>query len=157
MNKPIAIGCDPNASALKKVLIEYISSLGFEVEDYGSDDIIYANTAYIVARAVTEGKHDRAVLLCGTGLGMCLAANKVPGAYAVTCTDEYSVERSILSNNANILTMGAKVVSDEIAKRLVKVWISVRYVPGGRSQTKIDRIYEIEREYTGAKQQKDKE
>ncbi len=150
MTKPIAIGSDPNASALKEVLMVFLSSLGYEVDDYGSDDIIYANTAHKVAKAVAGGKHDRAVLLCGTGLGMCIAANKVPGAYAVTCTDEYSTERSILSNNANILTMGAKVVNDEIAKSLVTVWMSVQYIPGGRSQPKIYRIYAIEKEYTGS-------
>ncbi len=151
MTGSVAIGCDPNASALKEVLKEFLSSLGYEVVDYGSDDIIYANTAYRVARAVAEGKHERAVLICGTGLGMCLAANKVPGAYAVTCTDEYSTERSILSNNANILTLGSKVVSDEIAKRLVKIWMSLQYIPGGRSQPKIERIYSIEKEYSEIK------
>lgn len=147
MKKTIAIGCDPNAYPLKKVLIEHLEHLGYPVEDYGSDDIIYANTAYRVATALVEGKHERAILLCGTGLGMCLAANKIPGAYAATCIDHNSAERSIKSNNVNILTMGSQVVGPELAKKIVDVWMSSTYIPGGRSQPKIDRIYEIEKEF----------
>lgn len=144
MNKTIAIGCDPNASILKGLLIEHIIHLGYVVDDFGSEDPIYANTAYNVAIAVASGKYDRAILLCGTGLGMCLAANKVPGAYAATCSDLYSTERSIKSNNVNILTMGSQVVGPELARKIVDIWLSVQYEPGGKSQVKIDRIYEIE-------------
>lgn len=146
-NRTIAIGCDPNASVLKAELIRHICDLGFMTEDFGSDDPIYANTAYRVARAVAEGKFERAILLCGTGLGMCLAANKVPGAYAVTCIDPYSTERSIKSNNVNILTMGSQVVGPELAKKIVDIWLAAHYEKGGRSQSKLDRIYEIEREF----------
>jgi len=148
MNKAtIAIGCDPNASMLKAVLIRHICDQGFAIEDFGSDDPIYANTAYRVARAVAEGKFERAILLCGTGLGMCLAANKVPGAYAVTCVDPYSTERSIKSNNVNILTLGSQVVGPELAKKIVDIWLEAKYDKGGRSQSKVDRIYEIEKEF----------
>jgi len=148
MKRSIAIGCDPNAMALKDALVRYLESRDYSVDDYGSDDPIYANTALNVSTAIVSGKHSRAILLCGTGLGMCLAANKVPGAYAVTCSDEYSVERSILSNNANILTMGAKVVSIEKAIRLVDIWLNAEYEPGGPSQPKVDMIYEIEKKFT---------
>lgn len=147
MNKTIAIGCDPNASALKDVLIEHIVHLGYLVEDFGSEDPIYANTAYNVATAVAAGKYDRAILLCGTGLGMCLAANKVPGAYAATCIDPYSTERSIKSNNVNILTMGSQVVGPALARKIVDIWLAARYESGGMSQVKVDRIYEIEKEF----------
>jgi ribose 5-phosphate isomerase B len=147
LNRTIAVGCDPNASGLKAELIQYILTLGFNVEDFGSDDPIYANTAYRVATAVAEGKYERAILLCGTGLGMCLAANKVPGAYAVTCVDPYSTERSVKSNNVNILTMGSQVVGTELAKKIVDIWLKSDYETGGRSQPKINRIYEIEREF----------
>ena len=143
----IAIGCDPNADALKQILVNHITSLGHQVTDYGSDDPIYANTALEVAKAVAGKKHERGILLCGTGLGMSLAANKVSGAYAVPCSDSYSVERSVLSNNANILTLGAKVVTEEIAKRLVTLWLSLSYVAGGSSEPKIQRIYEIEKQF----------
>ncbi len=143
----IAIGCDPNASGLKNALKEVISAQGYEVTDYGSDDPIYANTAWAVARAVASKECERGILLCGTGLGMSLAANKVPGAYAVVCSDNYSVERSILSNNANILALGAQVLGIEIAKQLVLHWLELRYEQGGRSEAKIQRIYTIEEEY----------
>lgn len=146
--KSIAIGCDPNASDLKEILKTHMSSLGYSWEDYGSDDPIYANVAIAVAEAVASGKHQRGILLCGTGIGVCLAANKVKGAYAATCSDPYSTERSVLSNNCNIMTMGSQVVGTEVAKKLVEIWLRAEYVPGGRSESKIQRIYD----YAGEKQ-----
>jgi len=143
----IAIGCDPNASTLKNQLIEVMQSNGYEVTDYGSDDPIYANTALAVAQAVAAKESERGILLCGTGLGMSLAANKVPGAYAVVCSDFYSVERSILSNNANILAIGAQVLGTELAKQIVLHWLQLRYEHGGRSEAKIQHIYKIEDEF----------
>ena len=107
--KKIAIGCDPNAAGLKKAIITHLAELGYECEDYGSEDPIYANVAIDVAEAVASGKHDRGILMCGTGIGMCISANKVPGAYAALCSDPYSTERSIKSNNANIMTLGEQV------------------------------------------------
>lgn len=143
----VAIGCDPNAADLKAVLSKVVLDAGHEVVDFGSDDPIYANTALNVALAVSEGKCERGILLCGTGLGMSLAANKVPGAYAAVCSDMYSTERSILSNNANIMTIGAFTTGVEVSKQLVKRWLELQYAPGGRSEAKIQRIYEIEKEY----------
>ena len=107
MGKNIAIDCDPNAAELKEMLIVHLKTLGYEVADYGSEDPIYANTAIEVAEAVAGGNHDRGILLCGTGIGMSLAANNVFRAFAVPCSDEYFVERSIKSYNINILTFGA--------------------------------------------------
>jgi ribose 5-phosphate isomerase B len=132
---------------MKEALKEVIAAHGHDVEDYGSDDPIYANTALKVGRAVASQACERGVLLCGTGLGMCLAANKVPGVYAVVCSDNYSVERSILSNNVNVLTLGAQVLGIEVAKQLVLHWLELRYEHGGRSEAKIQRIYSIEDEY----------
>jgi ribose 5-phosphate isomerase B len=140
--KKIALGSDPNAAELKQTIKKHLNELGYEWEDYGSDDPIYANVAFNVAEAVASGKHDRGILLCGTGIGMCIAANKVPGAYAANCTDPYSAERSRKSNNANIMTLGALVVGQELAKTLVTIWMSSEYTPGGRSEPKIERIYE---------------
>jgi ribose 5-phosphate isomerase B len=140
--KKIAIGSDPNALALKEVIKKHLLDLGCEFEDYGSDDPIYANVAIKVAEAVAGGNHDRGILICGTGIGMCIAANKVPGAYAALCSDPYSTERSRKSNNANIMTMGAQVIGPELAKSLVSIWMNSEYTPGGRSEPKINRIYE---------------
>jgi len=138
----IAIGCDPNAASLKRVLIKHIEEMGHACQDYGSDDPIYANVAIEVGEAVAAGKNDRGILLCGTGVGVCIAASKVPGVYAAACQDPYSTERSVLSNNANILALGAQVVGPELAKSLVTIWLNVKYIPGGRSESKIQRIYE---------------
>lgn len=147
-SKSIGMGCDPNAAALKETVKAHLESAGWKVEDYGRDDPIYANVAIEVARAVAGGKHERGILMCGTGLGVCLAANKVKGAYAVTGSDPYSVERSVKSNNANILTLGAQVVGPELAKILVTIWLASEYEPGGRSQAKVDRIRQFEDEQT---------
>ena len=140
--KKIAIGCDPNAAELKAVVKQQLTDLGYEYEDYGSEDPIYANVAIKVAEQVAAGVHDRGILICGTGIGMCITANKVPGAYAALCSDAYSTERSIKSNNANIMTMGSQVTGPELAKSIVKIWMESEYVPGGRSQPKIQRIYD---------------
>jgi ribose 5-phosphate isomerase B len=140
--KKVAIGCDPNASSLKDVIKKQLEELGYECEDYGSDDPIYANVAFDVAEAVAKGRHDRGILVCGTGIGMCIAANKVPGAYAALCTDPYSTERSRKSNNANVMTLGAQTMGPEVAKTLVKIWMESEYTPGGRSEPKIKRIYD---------------
>lgn len=138
--KTIALGSDPNAAGLKEILKKQIADLGFEWEDYGSDDPIYANVALDVAQAVAAGKHERGILMCGTGIGMCIAANKVPGIRAALCSDVYSAERSIKSNNANIMTLGEQVTGSELAKSLVKVWLESRYETGTRSEPKIQRI-----------------
>ncbi len=142
----IAIGCDPNASGLKETIKKHLADLGHEVKDYGGEDPIYANTAIRVAEAVAAGKHDRGILFCGTGIGVSIAANKVPGAYAALVTDPYSAERARKSNNANILCMGAQTIGVEVAKTLVSIWLDSDYTPGGRSEPKIQRIYEYEKE-----------
>ena len=140
--KKIAIGCDPNAAGLKEVVKQYLTDLGYEYEDYGSDDPIYANVGIKVAEQVASGVHERGILICGTGIGMCITANKVSGVYAALCADAYSTERSVKSNNANIMTLGSQVTGSELAKSLVKIWMASEYVPGGRSQPKIQRIYD---------------
>ena len=145
--KKIAIGCDPNAAGLKKAIIKHLTELGYECEDYGSDDPIYANVAITVAEAVAAGKHDRGILMCGTGIGMSIAANKVPGAYAALCSDAYSTERSIKSNNVNIMTLGEQVTGVELAKSLVSIWVNSEYKPGGRSEPKIQRICDYAQEH----------
>ncbi|MGI9569904.1 MAG: RpiB/LacA/LacB family sugar-phosphate isomerase [Desulfobulbia bacterium] len=144
--KKIAIGCDPNAADLKAVVMQQLTDLGYECEDYGSDDSIYANVAIKVAEQVASGVHERGILICGTGIGMCITANKVPGVYAALCADAYSTERSIKSNNANIMTLGSQVTGSELAKSLVKIWMGSEYVPGGRSQPKIQRIYDYSKD-----------
>ena len=147
--KKVAIGCDPNAVQLKEVLKKHLEDLGHEYQDYGSADTVYANVAIQVAEAVAGGKHDRGILICGTGIGVCISANKVPGAYAALCSDAYSAERARKSNNANIMTLGSQVTGPELAKVLVTIWMSSEYTPGGRSEPKIQRICQYEKELLG--------
>lgn len=141
----IAIGCDPNAIDFMKALIPYIESLGHECVDYGNNDPIYANTAIRVATDVAAGTCDRGVLICGTGIGVSISANKVKGAYAALVTDIYQAQRAQLSNNANIITMGAQVTGIELAKCLVKEYLGLSFDPNSRSKDKVDRIIEYEK------------
>lgn len=142
----VAIGCDPNAASFKESLIPYIESLGCECADYGSDDPVYANTAIRLAKGVVSGICDRGILICGTGIGVCIAANKVKGAYAALVNDIYQAQRAQLSNNANIITLGAQVIGLEAAKCLVKEYLNLSFDPCSRSAEKVARIAAYERE-----------
>lgn len=141
----IAIGCDPNAEEFKKQLIPFIEAMGIDVTDFGSDDPIYANTAIRVATAVANKEYDRGILVCGTGIGVCIAANKVKGAYAALVNNVYQAQRAQLSNNANIITMGAQVTGIELAKCMVKEYLNNSFDPNSRSAPKVERILEYER------------
>ena len=147
--KKVALGCDPNAAELKAIIKEHLQELGHETEDYGSDDTVYANVAIRVAEAVARGNHDRGILICGTGIGVSIAANKVQGAYAALCSDAYSAERARKSNDANIMTMGSQVIGPELAKTLVTIWMRSEYTPGGRSEPKVRRIVEYDHDRAG--------
>ena len=140
----IAVGCDPNAENFKKELITYIQKLGHEVEDFGSTDPIYANVAISVGEAVASKQYDRGILICGTGIGVCIAANKVKGAYAALVNNVYQAQRAELSNHANIMTMGAQVIGIELGKCLVKEYLGRTFDPNSRSVPKIKRIYDYE-------------
>ena len=142
----IAIGCDPNATEYKKILTPFVEEMGHEVVDFGSDDPIYANTAIEVAQAVAGGKYDRGIVVCGTGIGVSIAANKVKGAYAACIHDVYQAQRAELSNHANIITMGSQVIGIQLAKELVKEYLSVEWDPNCRSVDKVQRIIDFENE-----------
>ena len=102
----IAIGCDPNAASLMQMIEALCVETGNEPVLVGKDDPIYANTAILVGEGVASGKYDRGILVCGTGIGMMIAANKVKGAYAALLSDIYSARRAILSNDSNIACLG---------------------------------------------------
>ena len=144
----IAFGCDPNASDFKQQLMSYVTSLGHEIADFGSDDPIYANTAIEVAQAVANSTYERGILVCGTGIGVSIAANKVQGAYAACIHDVYQAQRAELSNHANIITMGAQVIGVELAKVLVKEYLACSFDTGSRSMPKVQRIIAYENEQT---------
>lgn len=142
----IAFGCDPNAADLKKALIQKAESLGHETVDYGSDDPVYANVVSTVASDVAAGKADRGVVVCGTGIGASIAANKVKGAYCALVSDIYQAQRATLSNNANLIAMGQQVIGVEVAKLLLEEYLKNTFDPNSRSGVKVARITEIEAE-----------
>lgn len=145
----IAIGCDPNAEEAKRKLIAYIekNALG-KVTDFGSEDVIYAHVAIEVARNVAEKKYDRGILLCGTGIGMCIAANKVQGAYAALVSDIYSAKRARLSNDANILCMGAFTTGEKVREELAEAFFRYEYDENSNSKDKVQayKNYDTERQ-----------
>ena len=143
----IAIGCDEAAYELKEVLKKVLQAGGHEVADYGTHEgrpVLYPDIAFAVAEDIAAGRHVRGVLLCGTGIGMAISANKVAGVRAAQCHDTYSAERARKSNDAQIITMGARVVGAELAKSILAAWLASEY-EGGRSAPKVDRIVEYER------------
>jgi ribose 5-phosphate isomerase B len=151
--QPIAVGADDAAVELKAEIVKHLECKGITVRDYGvfSDDpMLYPDIALEVAQAVADGKHERAILMCGTGIGVCITANKVPGIRAAVCHDIYSAERSRMSNDCQIMTLGSRVIGAELAKLLVDVWLRSEF-QAGRSGPKVDRIKEIEKSLTSVR------
>lgn len=140
----LAIGCDPNAQDLKEVVIAHIESLGHEVADLGSEDPIYANVAVDVATRVAAGEFERGIVICGTGIGVSIAANKVRGAYCALTTDTYQAKRAQLSNNANMIAFGSQVTGVEVAKEIVTAYLESTYVDTERSSAKVAALHGIE-------------
>lgn len=145
----LAIGCDEAALELKQAIKAHLASRGgepIEVVDFGIDSpepVDYPDIAAAVAEAIVRGDVERGILLCGTGLGMAIAANKVPGVRAATCHDVYSAERAQKSNNAQVLTLGARVIGPELAKMVVTAWLEAKFAGGG-STRKVEKIMQLE-------------
>ncbi len=110
----------------------------------------YAHLSDRVCSEVIAKTFDRAILVCGTGIGVCIAANKVPGIRAALCHDTYSAERAALSNNAQIITMGARVIGVELAKAVADAFLSQTFDPNGRSASNVDAIIEVDHKYSGS-------
>ena len=141
----IAIGCDPNAQAEKEQLIKYIEKKGYgEVTDFGNEDPIYGHTAAAVAESVAAGEYDRGILMCGTGIGVSIAANKVKGAYAALAADVYSAQRARLSNNANILCMGAFTTGARNREMMVDAFLTLEFDPASASAPKVAAYVEYD-------------
>jgi ribose 5-phosphate isomerase B len=150
----IGIGSDHLGFELKEKLRVYLESAGYAVTDYGSynpEHVDYPDIAFQVAEQVLAGAHPRAVLICGTGNGMTIAANKVNGIRAALCHDPISAERAGKSNDAHILTMGALIIDFERAKEVVGLWLSSEF-QGGPSARKIGKIRQREEEQYGRRE-----
>ena len=148
----IAIGCDEAALDLKntvKAFLEEQEIVPVEVEDHGvfTDELVhYPDIALRVAEAVARGEAERGILLCGTGIGMAIVANKVPGIRAAQCHDVFSAERARKSNDAQIVTMGARVIGSELAKMIVAAWLPSEFA-GGRSAPNVAKIKAIDERF----------
>lgn len=155
----LAIGNDHVALEMKKAIKAYLESKGIEVLDVGTDSperFNYPISGYKVAQLVVKGEVDGGVLICGTGVGISLAANKVKGIRACVCSEPYSARLSKQHNNTNIIAFGARVVGIETAKMIVDEWLSASY-EGGRHQIRLDMIAEIEETQQLAAAQPDQE
>jgi len=142
----VAIGADDAGYQLKEIIKKHLESQGIEVADYGpstADPIDYPDVAVMLARDIAAHKFERGILICGTGIGMAITANKVPGVYAAQAHDTYSAERARKSNNAQIVTLGARVIGPELAKQIVDVWMASEF-QGGASARKVGKIAQIE-------------
>lgn len=145
----IIIGCDQNALQLKNAIKEHIEAQGHTVDDVGvfsTEPVMYPDIALKVAEDIADGKHERGILICGTGIGMAMVANKVPGVRAAQAHDVYSAERARKSNDAQILTFGAQVIGVELAKKIVDAWLVSEFA-GGRSAPKVARIKAIDERF----------
>lgn len=146
----IAIAGDSAGIGLAKILADHLSQ-SFDVEEIslpndGSEEL-YANLSDRVGSAVLKGKYQKAILVCGTGIGVCISANKVPGIRAAHCHDPYSAERAALSNNAQIITMGARVIGPELAKTIADAFLSKEFDIKGRSASNVDAIDDLDKNY----------
>jgi D-erythrulose 4-phosphate isomerase len=146
----IAIAGDSAGEGLSKVLAEHLKDR-HEVHEVSRTEIgpeaFYADLADRVASAVIAGEYDRAILVCGTGIGVCISANKVPGIRAALTHDTYSAERAALSNNAQIITMGARVIGTELAKAIADAYLAQTFDPEGRSAGNVKAIDEVDAKY----------
>lgn len=145
----ISLGCDEAAYDLKEIIKQYLLETGHEVVDNGvgqGETALYPDIAVKTCEKVTDGNCDRGILVCGTGIGMAMTANKVPGIRAAVCHDPYSTERSILSNNGNVMCMGARVVAPQLAIYLLDLWMGLTF-KDSPSTEKVERILYYEKQF----------
>lgn len=145
MKRKIAIGCDHVGYELKPVIIEHLEKRGIEVVDYGTKDNTrtdYPIYGRSVAAAVAEKNVDGGILICGTGVGISIVANKIKGIRAVVCSEPYSAKLSKEHNDTNILALGARVVGSEMAKMIVDAWLDAEF-EGGRHKARVSMIESV--------------
>lgn len=142
----VAIGSDHGGFHLKEAIKGLLDTMNIEYKDYGThstDSIDYPDVAVPVAEAVAAGEFDRGILVCGTGIGIGIAANKVKGIRAALCHDTFSAHASREHNNANILTMGERVIGEGLALDITKIWLTTEF-EGGRHERRVEKISQIE-------------
>ncbi len=140
--KKVGIGSDHGGFELKESIKEYLEELNIEYEDYGTDNeesVDYPEYGKKVANAVVAGEVEKGIVICGTGIGISLAANKVKGIRCALCSDTYSARMSRAHNNANMLSLGGRVLGVDLAKEIVKVWLEEEF-QGGRHERRVNQI-----------------
>lgn len=138
----IAVGSDHGGFELKEQVIAFLKEKGYAFEDFGcfdAESVDYPVIAKKVASQVAQGSFEKGIIICGSGLGVCIAANKVKGIRAANCNDLYCAEMSRRHNDANVLTMGGRVVSKDLALEIVEVWLNTDF-EGGRHQKRVDML-----------------
>lgn len=148
----VIIGADQFGLPLKNVLRDYLIENGYEVEDIGvngDEEADYPDVAVELAEEVAKGNYPRGILVCGTGSGMAIAANKVPGVRAVCVHDSYTAQRARASNDAQVLTMGSQILGSKVAEKLLGVWLDSQF-SGGRSTRKVEKIKKLDERYREA-------
>lgn len=146
----IAIGADHGGYPLKETVKEHLQKQGYEVVDFGchsADSVDYPDFGLLVAESVARGEADRGILICGTGIGMSIAANKVPGIRAALCHDTFSAHSTREHNDANVLVMGARVLGPGLALDIVDIWLRAEF-EGGRHARRLEKIKAIEEKYS---------
>ena len=147
----ISLGCDEAAYQLKETIKEHLQKAGHEVMDHGvgeGETALYPDIAVKTFEKVADGTCDRGILVCGTGIGMAMTANKVPGIRAAVGHDPYSTERSILSNNGNVMCIGARGIAPQLALTLLDIWMGLEF-QDGPSTEKVERIVYYEDQFCG--------
>jgi ribose 5-phosphate isomerase B len=144
----IALGADSAGKPLLDVIEAHLKAKGQHQVNNLSEAGFYADLSGKVALAVKDGDYDRAILCCGTGIGVCIAANKIPGIRAALTHDTYSAERAAKSNNAQIITMGARVIGPELAKAIVDTWLASEFDPKGPSAANVEAIDKLDAKYS---------
>jgi ribose 5-phosphate isomerase B len=145
----IALGADHGGLALKETLKAYLQELNYTIKDcgtFGSESVDYPDFAYAVAKLVSEGQAWRGIMVDGAGIGSCVAANKVPGVRASMCYDLSTAVNAREHNDANVLTLGGRLIGDNLAKAIVKAWLETEF-GGGRHQRRVNKIMSVEKRY----------
>lgn len=146
----LAIGCDHGGFTLKGSVIKYLNDNDIKFKDFGcfsEESVDYPDIALKLAEAVASGEYEKGIIICGTGIGVSIAANKVPGIRAALCSDTYSAKMSRQHNNANVLAFGGRVIGPGLAADIVDIWLKTSFL-GDRHQRRIDKISCIEKKYS---------
>ena len=143
----IAIGCDHGAFALKNAVKNFLEERGLEVKDFGIYEetrVDYPDIAEVVCKSIVSGECEKGILLCGTGIGISIAANKIKSIRAAVCNEVYCAKMAKCHNNANVITMGGRVVGEDVALEIVSAWLDSEFM-GERHQQRIDKITNLEK------------